>query len=77
MIYNWNGSFVNQGEIDKLSLNIENLWKSNKISIKFSIRYFIDFIVENTVDKEKYCLLFIQRNGIDLILEKINLLKEN
>ena len=50
MNINWKNSNLIVGETEKIAINLENLKKSNKISIKFSIWFFIDFLVENTND---------------------------
>jgi hypothetical protein len=50
---------LEQAEMDKVRLNLENLRKANKISVKFSLRYFIDFFVDGQNDRELYSEYFV------------------
>ncbi len=59
----------NQSEFEKMELNIKNLVKSNNLSVKFALNYFLELCVENGSDGPEYCWYLVKANGICVLLE--------
>lgn len=51
-----------------MKTNIKNLEKANKITLRFSLNYFIQTCVDNGLDNITYCNYLYQANGHSVII---------
>jgi hypothetical protein len=59
----------NKVEFEKMKTNLKNLEKANKITLRFSLNYFMQSCVENGLDNQTYCNYLFQAKGHLTIIE--------
>lgn len=58
----------NKTEFEKMKTNLINLEKANKLTIRFSINYFIQSCIDNGLDNVTYCNYLYQAHGHQTII---------
>lgn len=66
----------NETEFKKMETNLNNLIKSNNLTIKFTLNYFTENCVENGAEGAEYCWYFVKANGIETLLNLMEKFKE-